>query len=85
MTRTLGFLGKPKSFSHGQDPKPLSHARGHDLLEPGGSRHAYHLTTKGVQAALLFLFFHKLLCGSSPTTASTINPTPNTDPKAASR
>ena len=26
-------------------------------------RYAYRLTAKGVQVALLFLFFHKRLCG----------------------
>ena len=28
-----------------------------------GSRYAYRLTPKGAQVALLFLFFHKRLCG----------------------
>ena len=28
-----------------------------------GSRYAYPLTPKGVQVALLLLFFHKRLCG----------------------
>lgn len=33
-------------------------------MQRAGSRYAYHLTgQKGVQAALLFLFFHKRLCG----------------------
>ncbi|MGC1450739.1 MAG: hypothetical protein WA830_11935, partial [Candidatus Sulfotelmatobacter sp.] len=31
--------------------------------ERDGSRYAYRLTQKGVQVALLFLFFHKRLCG----------------------
>ena len=33
------------------------------LLQRDGSRYAYRLTAKGVQVALLFLFFHKRLCG----------------------
>ncbi len=32
------------------------------LLERDGGRYAYRLTTKGIQVALLFLFFHKRLC-----------------------
>ncbi|HKM63416.1 MAG TPA: hypothetical protein VJY39_13100, partial [Acidisphaera sp.] len=36
---------------------------GHGLLQRDGSRYAYRLTPKGVQVALLFLFFHKRLCG----------------------
>jgi hypothetical protein len=37
--------------------------KGHGLLQRDGSRYAYRLTSKGVQVALLFLFFHKRLCG----------------------
>jgi hypothetical protein len=37
--------------------------KGHALLERDGSHYAYRLTTKGVEVALLFLFFHKRLCG----------------------
>jgi hypothetical protein len=33
------------------------------LLQRDGIRYAYRLTPKGVQVALLFLFFHKHLCG----------------------
>jgi len=41
----------------------LRKLKGHGLLERDGSRYAYRLTTKGVQVSLLFLFFHKRLCG----------------------
>ena len=41
----------------------LRKLKGHGLIERDGSRYAYRLTTKGVQVALLFLFFHKRLCG----------------------
>jgi len=41
----------------------LRKLKGHGLLERHGSRYAYQLTPKGVQVALLFLFFHKRLCG----------------------
>ena len=33
------------------------------MLERDGNRYAYRLTLKGVQVALLFLLFHKRLCG----------------------
>ena len=36
-------------------------ARG--LLQRDGRRYAYRLSDKGIQVALLFLFFHKRLCG----------------------
>lgn len=41
----------------------LRKLKGHALLERDGSRCAYRLTRKGIQVALLFLFFHKRLCG----------------------
>jgi hypothetical protein len=41
----------------------LRKLKGHALLARDGSRYAYQLTAQGVQVALLFLFFHKRLCG----------------------
>jgi hypothetical protein len=41
----------------------LRKLKGHALLQRDGSRYAYRLTTKGFEVALLFLFFHKRLCG----------------------
>jgi hypothetical protein len=41
----------------------LRKLKGHALLERDGRRYAYRLSGKGVQVALLFLFFHKRLCG----------------------
>ena len=41
----------------------LRKLKGHGLPERDGSRYAYRLTLKGQQVALLFLFFHKRLCG----------------------
>jgi hypothetical protein len=41
----------------------LRKLKGHGLLARDGSRYAYQLTAKGVQVALLFVFFHKRLCG----------------------
>src|ERR1700745_1454042 len=40
----------------------LRKLKGHCLLERDASRYAYRLTAKGVQVALLLLFFHKQLC-----------------------
>jgi hypothetical protein len=41
----------------------LRKLKGHGLIERDGRRYAYRLSAKGVQVALLFLFFHKRLCG----------------------
>ena len=37
--------------------------KAHGILQRDGRRYAYRLTDKGLQVALLFLFFHKRLCG----------------------
>ena len=41
----------------------LRKLKGHGLLQRDGTHYAYQLTAKGVHIALLFLFFHKRLCG----------------------
>ena len=41
----------------------LRKLKGHGLQQRDASRYVYRLTPKGVQVALLFLFFHKRLCG----------------------
>jgi hypothetical protein len=53
----------------------LRKLKGHGLLERNGTRYAYRLTSKGVQVALLFLFFHKRLCG--PLANSRFHPVSN--------
>ena len=52
-----------RSYGLNQLRYDLRKLNGHGLLERDGSRYAYRLTPKGVQVALLFLFFHKRLCG----------------------
>ena len=52
-----------RSYGLNQLRYDLRKLKGHGLLERDGSRYAYRLSPKGVQVALLFLFFHKRLCG----------------------
>ena len=52
-----------KSYSLNQLRYDLRKLKGHALLQRDGSRYVYRLTSKGLQVALLFLFFHKRLCG----------------------
>jgi hypothetical protein len=52
-----------KAYALNQLRYDLRKLKGHGLLERDGSRYAYRLTSKGIQVALLFLFFHKRLCG----------------------
>ena len=61
----------------------LRKLKGHALLERDGSRYAYRLTSKGVQVALLFLFFHKRLCG--PLAHSRFHHRPSANHQPASK
>jgi hypothetical protein len=64
-------------------PYDLRKLKGHGLVERHGSRYAYRLTAKGVQVALLFLFFHKRLCG--PLANSHFHHRPDTVQTASSK
>jgi hypothetical protein len=57
------FSLSDRSYRLNQLRYDLRKLKGHALLEREGSRYAYRFTTKGVEVALLFLFFHKRLCG----------------------
>jgi hypothetical protein len=57
------FQLSPKKYGLNQLRYDLRKLKGHGLLERDNRRYAYRLTTKGVHIALLFLFFHKRLCG----------------------
>jgi hypothetical protein len=52
-----------KTYGLNQLGYDLRKLKGHGLLERDGRRYAYRLSDKGLQVALLFLFFHKRLCG----------------------
>jgi hypothetical protein len=64
-----------KTYGLNQLRYDLRKLKGHGLLQRDGSRYAYRLTPKGVQVALLFLFFHKRLCG--PLANSRFHHTPD--------
>jgi len=57
------FQLSENSYGLNQLRYDLRKLKGHGLLQRDGSRYAYRLTDKGVSVALLFLFFHKRLCG----------------------
>ena len=57
------FQLSAKTYGLNQLRYDLRKLKGHGLLERDGRRYAYRLTAKGLQIALLFLFFHKRLCG----------------------
>jgi hypothetical protein len=62
-TVLTSFQLSERAYGLNQLRYDLRKLKGHGLLQRDGSRYAYRLTDKGVQVALLFLFFHKRLCG----------------------
>jgi hypothetical protein len=71
-----------KAYDLNQLRYDLRKLKGHGLLERDGSRYAYRLTTKGIQVALLFLFFHKRLCGPLANSRFHHLPDPSHRPKS---
>ena len=59
----IAFRLSPSTYSLNQLRYDLRKLKGHGLLQREPRRYAYRLTPKGVQVGLLFLFFHKRLCG----------------------
>jgi hypothetical protein len=76
------FHLSPKTYGLNQLRYDLRKLTGHALLERDGSRYAYRLTPKGVQVALLFLFFHKRLCGPLANSRFHHTPDPAHAPKS---
>jgi len=72
-----------KTYGLNQLRYDLRKLKGHGLLERDGTRYAYRLTPKGLQVALLFLFFHKRLCG--PLANSRFHHTPDPTRAPASK
>jgi hypothetical protein len=71
-----------KTYGLNQLRYDLRKLKGHGLLERDGRRYAYRLSAKGVQVALLFLFFHKRLCGPLANSRFHHQPDPKHCPKS---
>jgi hypothetical protein len=71
-----------KTYGLNQLRYDLRKLKGHGLLQRDGSHYAYHLTAKGLQVALLFLFFHKRLCGPLANSRFHHKPDPKHCPKS---
>jgi hypothetical protein len=80
--RTLHQKTKP-SYGLNQLHYDRRKLKGHGLLERDGSRYAYRLTSKGVKVALLFLFFHKRLCGPLANSRFHRRPDPQNRPDSS--
>src|ERR1700688_868000 len=77
------FALSERSYGLNQLRYDLRKLKGHAPIERDGSRYAYRLTSKGIQVALLFLFFHKRLCG--PLANSRFHHRPNPQHRPNSR
>jgi len=77
------FHLSPNHYGLNQLRYDLRKLKGHGLLQRDGRRYAYRLTTKGLQVALLFLFFHKRLCG--PLANSCFHHQPDADHRPESK
>src|SRR6202040_1886618 len=60
----------------------LRKLKAHGLLQRDGQRYAYRLTPKGNQVALLFVLFHKRLCGPLAHSLFHHRPNPNHAPQS---
>jgi hypothetical protein len=76
------FQLSAKAYGLNQLRYDLRKLKGHGLLERDGRRYAYQLTDKGVHVALLFLFFHKRLCGPLANSRFHHKPDPANRPKS---
>ena len=71
-----------KNYRLNQLRYDLLKLKGHGLLERDGRRYAYRLTTKELDVALLFLFFHKRLCGPLANSRFYPKPQPQSRPNS---
>jgi hypothetical protein len=71
-----------KTYGLNQLRYDLRKLKGHGLLERDGRRYAYRLSAKGLQLALLFLLFHKRLCGPLANSRFHHKPDPESQPNS---
>jgi len=74
---------KAKDYTLTQLRYDLRKMKAHGLIERDGKRYAYRLTSKGNKTALLFVLFHKCVCG--PLANSLFNSPPATQLTPATR
>jgi len=77
------FSIQPTAYSLNQVRYDLRKLRAHGLIERDGKRYAYRLTDKGNKVALLFVLFHKRVCG--PLANSLFNQPPHSELPPATR
>jgi hypothetical protein len=79
----ISFGSKASDYTLTQLRYDLRKMRAHGLIERDGKRYAYRLTEKGNKVALLFVLFHKRVCG--PLANSLFHHAPQAEPKPATK
>jgi hypothetical protein len=69
-----------KAYGLNQLRYDLRKLKGHGLLQRDGNHYRYRLSAKGLQVAMLFLFFHKRLCGPLANSRFHHRPNPQHQP-----
>ncbi len=80
---TTGFGLAPGAYTLTQLRYDLRKLKAHGLLERDGKRYRYRLTEKGIRVALMFVLFHKRVCG--PLANSLFNRRPQHPDKPTSK
>lgn len=75
------FKLDPSQYSLTQLRYDLRKMKGHGLLQRDGNRYAYRLTNKGMKVALLFVLFHKRVCGPIANSLFNNKAKPSTPPQ----
>ena len=73
---------KPADYALTQLRYDIRKLKKHGLLERDGKRYAYRLTETGNKAALMFVLFHKRVCGPLANTLFRHRPAAISDPPA---
>jgi hypothetical protein len=76
----VGFGLAPERYRLTQLRYDLRKLRAHGLLERDGKRYRYRLTDKGARVALLFVLFHKRVCGPLAGSLFDRKPEPSSKP-----
>jgi hypothetical protein len=80
---TASFGLAPDAYTLTQLRYDLRKLKAHGLLERDGKRYRYRLTAKGIRVALMFVLFHKRVCG--PLANSLFHRQPQPPDKHASK
>jgi hypothetical protein len=77
-----GFALSAEQYRLNQLRYDLRKLKAHGLLQREGRHYAYRLTDKGIRVALLFLLFHKRLCGPLAHSLFHHRPDPTAQPNS---